>query len=1089
MPPFLKIIIDFFVDAILAVVNFFVDLFLAILGLFRRLPPKLTHTVKVVRKEDLLNLEFRFYNLRFEPPDNGAPAKLVRTSQNAPAYIAVVFPPQNIAEQAFFESSGDLKKHEDKSDHPNAKPDTDPSNPDVLPGTPFAQSRLASESRLVFVLPAGTNEIEYRLDQFLGWSKLTPHVVPVALPPDPQIPPGNAPQIREPFAWETAIECPYRLILSNSKNAVWQHAVDYVEKPEPKPGDPEPPQRRIELWHTRLRYEVFKRFNSPSPSLRAVWSPDYLPKGEPTLPDPPVPFRMSLDQFDRDQLVENTSNFSQWPWFKPEPVTADRFMLSALGAWVDLKGKWDTKPVRAWNHRGTMGRDHYVRVVYAGYLFPFGHKASLIKITERKFEPHKSGDLNGQVAYLRQRMFIVVREPVKEYPTSGQLPKQVRELPFIRVEIKTLVTPNIDLPTAIDPNIIVDHAFWPMVNKEPFHFHVVATDKAGQQCELTIPLIFVKQLGNESNETIDTLVNYYEKLQKDDYLIMRPLSGQAVAYTEEQKRGDATLETESLTFGSADLLKELNAKALQPRFYPTMRQAKVRIPAVEQLLGLNKPVTIEYQSYPDFGYGADNKWQVFAKLADNKTLPIEFAGDKSLGVVAPNMAISGLSRRFGPIAAMDKIAKDNEYKFTPADFFNHDSPPVLLGGIPLTDILTGGFADGDSSGALAASLSASALANQNNNVPKLTYTLIPATGTPTAVEARMYWKPKVVATKSIGFLTLTLDQTNGLIVEGVATKPLDKEGGIDFRTTARLQNIALNFADVIAIEFKEIKFESRNGSKPDVHVVIKDVSFLGPLAFLSRLDELLPKTGTGFDDPPFLDVDAERVVAGYTLGIPNVQVGVFSLENLSLTAALTLSFENKPASVRFAFSQRHQPFLLTVSLFAGGGFFAIGVDSKGVQLVEGALEFGGNLSLNLGVASGGVYVLGGIYFKLQQGKDALIEGYQRMGGALSILGIATVCVEFYMGLSYQGDKVKGQAQAKACVKVAFVKKCVHMTVERQFAGSESDPTFWDLLPPVDQGGNIIERENFDGDYGKIAVSPFWEDYVAAYAAYPGKEKL
>ena len=34
----------------------------------------------------------------------------------------------------------------------------------------------------------------------------------------------------------------------------------------------------------------------------------------------------------------------------------------------------------------TLGRDHYVRVMYAGYLWPFGHAASLIKVTERKFE-------------------------------------------------------------------------------------------------------------------------------------------------------------------------------------------------------------------------------------------------------------------------------------------------------------------------------------------------------------------------------------------------------------------------------------------------------------------------------------------------------------------------------------------------------------------------------------------------------------------------------------------------------------------------------------------------------------------------------
>ena len=53
-----------------------------------------------------------------------------------------------------------------------------------------------------------------------------------------------------------------------------------------------------------------------------------------------------------------------------------------------------------WRHIATLGRDHYVRVVYAGYLMPFGHRASLIKVTERKFES-VAGNINQRVAVLR----------------------------------------------------------------------------------------------------------------------------------------------------------------------------------------------------------------------------------------------------------------------------------------------------------------------------------------------------------------------------------------------------------------------------------------------------------------------------------------------------------------------------------------------------------------------------------------------------------------------------------------------------------------------------------------------------------------
>ena len=59
------------------------------------------------------------------------------------------------------------------------------------------------------------------------------------------------------------------------------------------------------------------------------------------------------------------------------------------------------------------GRDHYVRIVYEGQLKPFKNKAALIKVTERKFEESETDNTIG--AYLRQRMFIVVREPEKTF--------------------------------------------------------------------------------------------------------------------------------------------------------------------------------------------------------------------------------------------------------------------------------------------------------------------------------------------------------------------------------------------------------------------------------------------------------------------------------------------------------------------------------------------------------------------------------------------------------------------------------------------------------------------------------------------------
>jgi hypothetical protein len=71
----------------------------------RRLRPSLqlpaSFKVSVVRPKDLLTLNFEFFNFNLKA-DEGQPVYLQRIDKNKPAYIVAEFPPQNIAEEAFF---------------------------------------------------------------------------------------------------------------------------------------------------------------------------------------------------------------------------------------------------------------------------------------------------------------------------------------------------------------------------------------------------------------------------------------------------------------------------------------------------------------------------------------------------------------------------------------------------------------------------------------------------------------------------------------------------------------------------------------------------------------------------------------------------------------------------------------------------------------------------------------------------------------------------------------------------------------------------------------------------------------------------
>ncbi len=434
---------------------------------------KLVSFVKpVIRPQDHLVLVFQFQDVHFVPPGPHSSGKVLGRPG---ARLAVYFPSQHMAEEAFFEQSGF---------GPLRGP---PSKAVAEPG--LVKARPAGVSRLAFNIPAGES-IDYTVQGLLeALTRLPLRVAPVAsygtwsigcvpvgallrllnFPPPPAI--------AVPGPFQTAIEVPYRLYLSPDPYGSWSHAALPVTH-----GD------STELWHSRLG-----NVRGEEVTLRAVWSPDYnldtlMPESDPS-------FISSLTGPQRNELVHLTSNWQRND-FEPAPVHTEQMMLSSLGAWLKVQGDWQPPTglsVEQWRHEAAMGRDNYVRVVTAGYLFPFGHRASLVTITERKFTDCPQGGTHGMVAYLYQRMFVIVREPQKSYAH--------RSIPFRTVTIKTQVTPDLYTPAeegdAILPCPAYRTVFYPRIKSgegaEDFQFQLEATDWQGRTIEFTAPLIYLEQ--------------------------------------------------------------------------------------------------------------------------------------------------------------------------------------------------------------------------------------------------------------------------------------------------------------------------------------------------------------------------------------------------------------------------------------------------------------------------------------------------------------------------------------------------------------------------------------------------------------------
>ena len=930
--------------------------------------------------------------------------------------------------------------------------------------------------------------IPFSIDSILTWNALEPSLAPGA---------SASGTPAEPAGTATAIEAPFRLVLSPGPGAAWAHATQPVTSSA----------GWTELWHTRLT----------SQTVRAIWSPDLAAPPPPGLPT------MSLSSQDRLNFVRLSAGGDT----AVAPIQAARLMLSSLGAWLDVAGVWGlhrespislddealaqriehdwsneqvggedpavaletvaqrfaeefgaadveafkvavyelverlgggiaeaarqllTTETIEWRHRAAQGRDTYVRVTTPGFLFPLGHRVTLVKITERKIERASDG---VPTAYLRQRQFIVVQEPFKDYrPLAGAYPHSGRESPFVSAHIVNEVTP------ALDPPPPMPVAFTPSVGGGDFPWSVVLEDREQRRVDVSMPLVFMPAFDADDHR-------FEEELARKEYVRnnrqLVSAGGRPIAFAAPRKgrAGEAALTTSQVVF-DAPLGPELDTgqlPAAHPRFLPKITSADVRIPAVDALLGpvaATRGTSIEFdETYLLSAFDANaNPGQMFVRAVKAvnavNAVRLAFPAERAGGVARPNVAVDGLSRVLGAVGDAEKIVNGN---FDVASFF---PDAKILGCLSLKDLvapLAGTFKPADlpdlaglDPAALWEKLKTGAL---DMKVPAMTSrTLRDVLGIPTAVETQHVWSPKLAVDLPPALDFLKPSPNAKLVLATTLRAPLDGSEPT-FESRGELSGFALEFAGAVKVTVGRLAFSARTGRKLDVTAEGVELEFLGDLAFVNTITDYIPKEG--FSDPPAVSVTPEGISAGYSLGLPTIGVGIFSLENIGLSAELTLPFVDKPARFRFALSERHDPFLVTVSLFGGGGFFSLGVQAGGPLEVEASIEFGGNISLDIIVASGGVHVMAGIYFKLA-GDQVSLSGYLRAGGALEVLGLITITAEFYLALNYVNGKVSGDASLTVGIEILFFSTHVTLSVHREFAGPAGDPTFDELVEPDD----------------------------------------
>jgi hypothetical protein len=834
---------------------------------------------------------------------------------------------------------------------------------------------------------------------------------------------------RRPGRDVSFIEAPYRLFLSPQTGARWNHRTT-----------PATAGNFTELWHSVLgRLSATESLPNP---MRVIWSttketgPDAAPAILSGTPSSPI----AIQEYERDDLVDlTTTQGLETPDgepFDPQPIPVDRLTLSAWGAGLDLEGNWPVRPdtanVSAWRHLSSFGRDHYVRVVTEGVLYPFGHRAALTTISERKFDRTEEGD--DVIAYLEQRMFIIVRQPVQTFPLPGQR-FDGRDLPFRLVEILDRVTPPVTLGTQIGDGT----AAFVERNGVEFRFSLRIVDAGGAEHTTDLPLVFVPEDESRNSDLNDALAEAYNGLGAVRDLAFGGAEMQVVPLAEGEA-GDVILPTETVT------LSATSGGAGEPAFAPAAETLRAVIPSLATLGPGTDGADVQTISFLE-GYldqGLSTAGGLFARLGTPNApemLDIGFGSggastEDAGGLMAPSMGVGALSAALGAVGDPAEVLSDEVPSFDPSAFFGD---ATLMGAIPIADLFEG------------------VIDATSPDAPEI---VTKRFDDPPRSETRLTWVTPVTSTAvpilepTAGGQTTILDiEVCQTVFDGDAGLPADAG---ETRIAAELTNFKLDLIGCLILWFDRLEYEKAPGSEAQVRPILNAenaVTFGGPLEFVNRLSDLLPDTGLGGAS---VDISPTGITAGFSVAIPNVQVGILALSNMAVGIRLTLPFLGDPVTLRFNFAEREDPFNVTVSLLGGGGFFALALGTDGVREVEAAVEMGACIAFDIGIASGGAYVKVGIYFRwglTQTGTEEVeLTGYLEISGELSVLGLIRIGIVFYLAFTYEKDEAAGMssvwgiATVMVEVQVLFFSTSVELTVERRLGGSPADPGFLDFIP-------------------------------------------
>jgi len=426
-----------------------------------------------------------------------------------------------------------------------------------------------------------------------------------------------------------------------------------------------------------------------------------------------------FDYLDNELRPKDTDKsgqaFYQEGVIMPAPFSRFDARFTPYGA--DLDAQWKGEPAGNWRHwenndddpffnqaftveeyvhRTSLGSDMLVKVLEKGFLFPYGFRVILLRISER--EPQFVADM-GAMAPVIQRFFIVPKPVVKSLPGIYQ-PYNGLEIPVRHARLIFERSPEIDSKLEKPPELasladrIVGQVFWPKfkdTDKE-IEFDFEADDTGTRR---SVPMMFLDNAAVHDPQTVRAVIHYYNEIAGESLRSEAHHGGRTIFATA-NKPGDTTFETDRIILkarsrividtserviaaaaknADPDLVQyQMDAfmeGADEPPFYPIMDEGFIKVPPLDRLLGSPQGMQrVGYNSlYVQKGFSeADNPSSLYLNfLEPDRYMELGGRGEISGGVAQTPTPLSGISRDNAIVGAPSKTPKTPQKSRTALD--------------------------------------------------------------------------------------------------------------------------------------------------------------------------------------------------------------------------------------------------------------------------------------------------------------------------------------------------------------------------------------------------------------------------------------